>query len=39
MIEETCLPAAVATKDAQNRKNLRATQAAEEAPEGTPTGE
>ena len=39
MIDETCLPAAVATKDAQNRRNLRATQAAEEARAGTPAGE
>jgi hypothetical protein len=30
MIEETCLPAALATKDAQNRRDLRATQVAEE---------
>ena len=28
MIEETCIPAAVATKEVQNRRNLRATQAA-----------
>jgi hypothetical protein len=39
MIEETCLPAAVATEEVQNRTNLRATQAAEEADGGTPTGE
>ena len=39
MIDETHLPAAVATKDAQNRRDLRATQAAEEARAGTPAGE
>jgi hypothetical protein len=30
MIDRECTPAAVATEDAQNRRNLRATQAAEE---------
>jgi hypothetical protein len=36
MIEETCLPAAVATEEVQNRRNLRGTQAAEEGQEGEP---
>src|SRR3954463_6998619 len=35
MIDRECVPAAVATEDVQNRKNLRATQAADEAPGGT----
>ena len=36
MIEETCLPAAVATEEVQNRRNLRATQAAEAGRVGEP---
>ena len=36
MIEETCIPAAVATEEVQNRRNLRATQAAEAGREGEP---